>query len=479
MFDRCRQVADALTEQLCSPAIFVNEARELVGLLKRMHLEGRARHMFLRARSQHIESGVQQVKSEATLEGVMRNVTQEVFGRLRDTCNDYWECFGREGMADLVVWLVREIRGYGELWERRVVMRGNTEGSLRACLAEALACARLLEGCAGGPLRMDRLLRDVLDGAVLRRYGDKAEGSLRSPLERALAREDWYASVHPLGQGTCLLTPSAALAASALPAFVSRAQSDLPSRLVRPVAALAYGCLQYYFDSVLPKIALGLNDQQFLGLIGNALYFTLVLAQDFDDVVDSHLLPGEKFFQSKLSLLLDQMIAKFCEKKAHLLVFRSWNLSAELYSSVTELPREPSRQALKLVDWMTVFRDRLTQQLSGIKLAKHFIQPILSQLLLGVVEAIRESDDTLWSQAALLSKESVAQLALDFRWLQEASSALAWSSNKIQQHLESCVQRTVLEFCAKNSSIKNPSSVLPKIEWFKAALHPALQSLKK
>lgn len=56
-----------MTEQLTSPAVSVSEARLVVGLLKRMHLENQARHMFLNSRSQHIQSGIKQVKKNSII----------------------------------------------------------------------------------------------------------------------------------------------------------------------------------------------------------------------------------------------------------------------------------------------------------------------------------------------------------------------------------------------------------------------------
>lgn len=83
---------------------------------------------------------------------MIRNISREVFFRLRDTCNDYWECFGGSAVSDLTHWLMKEIQCYGKLWVKMVMMRSNGNECIIPCLCEALSCVRLLETCKGGGL---------------------------------------------------------------------------------------------------------------------------------------------------------------------------------------------------------------------------------------------------------------------------------------------------------------------------------------
>jgi hypothetical protein len=120
------KVAEALTVQLTSPAISVTEARIVVGLLKRMHLEGKAKEVFLSGRTQHIVTGIKQLKTDSNRAHFVRSLSRLVFCAVRDTCADYLQCFGESAnsISTLSVWCLKETHSYGQLWIRFVIDRG-------------------------------------------------------------------------------------------------------------------------------------------------------------------------------------------------------------------------------------------------------------------------------------------------------------------------------------------------------------------
>lgn len=211
---RIAQVAEALTVQLTSPAISVTEARVVVGLLKRMHLESKAKEVFLsgnvsfvsffsthcffaKGRTQHIVTGIKQLKPDANRVAFVRSLARLVFFTLRDTCADYLQCFGdsSNSLCTLSVWCMKETHSFGLLWVRFVVDRavagGATADLLSSCLSEALSCVRLLEAYG---FFFDKMLRDQLLAAVVQKHETFARETVQRRVLERLQKEDWYAT---------------------------------------------------------------------------------------------------------------------------------------------------------------------------------------------------------------------------------------------------------------------------------------------
>lgn len=170
--------------------------------------------------------------------------------------------------------------------------------------------------------------------------------------------------------------------------------------------------------------------------------------------------------------------AKICERKAHQLLFRSWQFGWGIYAEAKGTPQGCTRQAMRLFEWMRLFRSRLLQQISSLEKSEKLVDPLLSMLLSSLVELIRDAEEPLWRHNSSFSKDSVWQFAVDMRWIQEAASKFGWLEVRTNRMLESCVQRAVLEFCAQKG-VKDPSSVLPKPDWFKEVLGPQVEALAR
>jgi hypothetical protein len=492
---RITQVAEALTLQLTSPAISVTEARVVVGLLKRMHLEPKAKEVFLSGRSQHIVSGIKQLKPDANRPHFVRVLARLVFFALREACNDYTQCFGESAnsLSTLSVWCMKETQAFGLLWIRFVVARGvTTAGSgsteLSQCLAEALSCVRVLEPFG---LFFDKLLRKQLLAAVVQKYERLAQKHIEMRVADRLQKEDFYATpqLHrglfevtsgdqvKKGDAVSLLTPSAVACIRAVYVFVRDAVTDLPQELLRPVAQISLRMAEGYVGHLSARLDAPLNDQQLLGLIGNAVALVNLLGVE----VDRLLAPKTTvLFVTQLSQLFDQFCQKLCERKASFLLNRSWQFSYLLYADVRAMPSASSRQALKLLEWVKLFRARLMQQISSsVATSDAITDLILTRLLASLVDQIRDdSDETFWSRAGELSREAVVQFALDLRWIQEASAALKLTNAKMGRAIEASVQCALLEFC-NSKGVRNPKEVLPPPTFFKDIIAQQLQALNQ
>ncbi len=141
-------------------------------------------------------------------------------------------------------------------------------------------------------------------------------------------------------------------------------------------------------------------------------------------------------------------------------------------------PSSSSRQALKLFDWVKLFRHRLNQQIVGsVATTESIVTLILTRLLGALIDQIRDCEDLFWSKSGELTKEGLVQFVLDLRWIQEASSMLSLSTPKMHRSIEASVQRALLEFC-NVKGIRNPKDVLPGQNYFKEIIVQQLENLK-
>lgn len=519
---RIAQVALALTTQLTSPAIAVQEARVLVGLLRRMHLEPQARDYFLSARTQHVQAAVKQVKPDSNRPGYIRSLSRQVFGMLCDTCSDYMACFGETGLAlaTLNVWLLQETHSFGELWIRNVISRGDSVEVLTLCMTEALSHSRMLEIHG---FYFERMLRKQLRDAFLNMQ-DLVCRRIETRVMDKLQKEDWYATpqshkalleafvgsvlsnadnisgliregstpkfsrrataVHSLMESSrkkvekekdtsSLLTPSAVSCIRLIHAFLRDTIPGVSDDLVYDVSMKGFGLVEFYISALAQRLESPMNDQQLLGLAGDVVWIVLVLSKSLDGLIEKRMAP---FLQAQVERLWDQLRKKFCERKAFHLLYRSWQLSWNQYADVKGVPNSPSKPTLKLFEWLKMFRNRLVQQVSTIEGGVAQVEPVAVLLLEYLVDFIYNAEEALWSHLGSLPREAIVQLALDFRWIQEASTLLKCTSQRAQKGLESSFQRALLEYCA-HKGLKDPSSVLPKPDWFKETLAPHLESL--
>lgn len=277
---------------------------------------------------------------------------------------------------------------------------------------------------------------------------------------------------------TVLLTQSGTACIRLVFSFVNEALGDLPPELVRSVSQIGCSCLEAYFGALMARLdASPLNDQQLLGLIGNAVCIVSLLGFNLDKI--SAVGSSGPVFTPLLDLMWSQLIGRVSDRKAHQLLFRQWNVSTALYADQQGLPTGPTRQAFKLFEWLPLFRARLLQQVPFISGAsEHFIDPLMKSLVGAVVDGIRDCEEALWSQAGALPREAVVLLALDLRWIREAASQFGWLDSKLSKTLEACIQRALLEHCAAKG-LKDPSMILPKPDWFRDTLAPYLKQLAK
>ncbi len=492
---RITQVAEALTVQLTSPAISVTEARVVVGLLKRMHLESRAKEVFLAGRSQHVLSGIKQLKPDSNRPHFIRTLARLVFFALRDACSDYTQCFGESAnsLSALSVWCMKETHSFGLLWIRFVVLRGVAAsggggGELSQCLGEALSCVRVLEPFG---LFFDKLLRKQLLAAVVEKYEKMARKHVEKRIADRLQKEDFYATpqLHrslfesagsenaKKGDPVSLLTPSAVACIRSVYAFVRDAVADLPDELLQPVAHIGFSMVENYLGHLSQRLDTPLNDQQLLGLIGNAVALINLLGAEADRLLVPKTSP---IFVSQLSQLFDQFCHRLCERKASFLLNRSWQFSWHLYVDVRSMPSASSRQALKLFEWIKLFRARLMQQIASIVATSDAVADlILARLLASLVDQIRDdSQESFWSHAGELSREGVVQLTLDLRWIQEAATVLKLASAKMGRSIEESAQRVLLEYC-NAKGVRNPKEVLPGQSYIKNIIAQQLEALNQ
>ena len=262
-----------------------------------MHLEGKAKEVFLSGRTQHIQTGIKQLKPDAHRALFIRSLSRLVFCTMRDTCADYLQCFGEyaNSISTLSVWCMKETHSFGTLWIRFVVDRGVggavlTSELLSACLGEALSCVRLLEPFG---VFLDKMLRKQLLASVVSKHEKFASTIIEKRINERLQKEDWYATpvvhftlfeVSAGGSGdlslykrgnepSSLLTPSAVVCARAVFALVADGLGQVPQELAQSIAQIGMSILERYFASITLRLDLPLNDQQLMGLIGNAVAF--------------------------------------------------------------------------------------------------------------------------------------------------------------------------------------------------------------
>jgi hypothetical protein len=149
-------------------------------------------------------------------------------------------------------------------------------------------------------------------------------------------------------------------------------------------------------------------------------------------------------------------------------VHRSWQLNASHYTAAPPEPPSPSRQVLKLIEWLRTFGVRLVNQTT-----RELAAAMLPKLVRAIVECVRDCEEPLWRHVSQLPLAGVVQLALDLRYLQEGAAALGHSGSLLSRAVEALVQRALLEHCASHG-IKNPSTVFPSFDWFRDALAPHL-----
>ena len=305
-------------------------------------------------------------------------------------------------------------------------------------------------------------------------------------MRERVAAEDWYALPQTGASGTInllaknskknwLLTPSAVSCINNVHSFVSEAVSFLPGDLINSITKIGFNLLETYFNCLNHRLETPLNDAQLLGILGNAVTIVSVLGKELDAILVSKNAPPK--FENLLGQLFSEFCVKLAEKKAHFLLFRSWQFSYLQYHDIRSKPASSSRQALKLFEWIIVFKKRLVEQIASVAgNAEAISDSILVQLLASIVDLIRESDEAFWNQMSGFSRESVIQFCLDLRWMQEASTALGLSTPKLLRDLESCIQRVILEFCSRTGE-RNPKKVLPKQSFFSEILDSQLAKL--
>ena len=482
---RISQVADALTMQLTSPAISASEARVVFGLLKRMHLEAKAKEVFLSGRSQHILAEIKQLKPDADRVAFVRSLSRQVFFSLRDSCADFVQCFGESSasLSYLSVWCMKEIRLFGALWIRFVISRGEFESVVHACLKEALSYVRVLEEFG---FYFEQYLRNQLLNAVVEKYEKIVLKNVKEKMANRLVSEDWYALPQTGALGTMnllpknskktwLLTPSAVYCINSVYSFVSEAVNFLPHDLIRSISKIGFHLLETYFQTLYLRLETPLDDAQLLGILGNVVTIVSVLGKELDAILVAKNSPPK--FEALLSQLFSEFCLKLCEKKAHFLLFRSWQFSHLQYSDIRAKPTASSRQAIKLFDWIMVFQTRLVEHITSVAgNAQAIANSILVQLLAGIVALIREAED-FWEQIGTFSQASVIQFCLDLRWMQEASKALQLSTPKLLRDIEASVQRVILEYCSHTGE-KNPKKMLQaQGEFFPQILEEQLKNL--
>jgi hypothetical protein len=149
-------------------------------------------------------------------------------------------------------------------------------------------------------------------------------------------------------------------------------------------------------------------------------------------------------------------IGLLCSVKAAAAVHRSWQLSHTLYAP-GDAVTAPTRQALRLFEWLRTFRTRLAAQTEAPVLAEQ----VVAQLMACVVEAVRDAEEPLWRHVGTLPSAGIVQLVLDLRWMQvcvcvcvcvcvvlltdatqEAAAALGWSSAKVARQLDALVPQS-------------------------------------
>lgn len=220
----------------------------------------------------------------------------------------------------------------------------------------------------------------------------------------------------------------------------------------------------YYALAEERTVAQPLNDQQLLGLLGNAAHLVARVAPALDAQ-----LGGGTRVQQYAARQGTRYAALACAVKGTAVVQRSWQLSVAHYADAAA-PSAPSARALKLYEWLRTLRVRLATQAGAAYAAS-----LLPQLLTAVVEAARDAEDALWRHAGTLSVAGATQLALDCAWLAAAADALGWSGPALARTCDAMRKRALLEHCAARGV--TPAAVFPDDAWFAQRLKPHLEEL--
>lgn len=474
------QVVSALTIQLSSTAVSLDETRQVVDLLRRLQMEKHARQIFLQARQSHLEASIR--RAEGNPSQWLRAMTQRTFDCIKSSVLDFGACFDSvEGSATLVTWTMAEIVRYGERWGR--ILRGGGSISKIAGIECAMGEAFLCEGECKLPLQ------SWVRGALRCELGKSTTASVQKALSSMKGiRDDCYSSPvlvssllaadhgsAPFGdQEAATTVPSKErVQLTAWAVHAAKHAHRLAIEHVREFEEDAVGpvlqVLGAYYQLAMEKSRdAHLNDQQILGLFGNCFHLHAFLAPSLERIIG-----GQRIRQYTQAQMMS-FVHFICIVKANAVVHRSWQLSHALYQDIAQTPTAPTRQALKLFEWVSTFQLRLSAQTSP----SFAVQVVLPLMLEHVADTIHDCEETLWKHVAGLPLSGALQLVLDVRWIQEGISLLRLSTPKAVLRLEAMSQRCVLEYCAANS-IKNPSTVFPPSDWFRTTLKPHLESLQQ